>query len=73
MIMTFLRLSLIAICAAASTVLAASLPRQYAGPTVTLDKGEFIGTTANGINEFLGIPFAQPPSVIDSVHRSVPP
>ncbi|KAN0139660.1 Alpha/Beta hydrolase fold [Lactarius tabidus] len=59
--MTFLRLSLIAICAAASTVLAASLPRQYAGPTVTLDKGEFIGTTANGINEFLGIPFAQPP------------
>ncbi|KAH9970754.1 Alpha/Beta hydrolase protein [Lactifluus volemus] len=30
-------------------------------PTVTLDNGAFIGTTSDGINKFLGIPFAQPP------------
>jgi len=61
--MAFLRASLIAICAATATVLAA--PTIYATPPiVTLDKGKFIGTTADGVNKFLGIPFAKPPSVV---------
>ncbi|KAN0124160.1 Alpha/Beta hydrolase fold, partial [Lactarius tabidus] len=30
-------------------------------PIVTLDRGTFIGTAANGTNRFLGIPFAHPP------------
>ncbi|KAF8261988.1 carotenoid ester lipase precursor [Lactarius quietus] len=59
--MPFLRVSFLAICATASTVLATPPPIPSASPIVTLDKGEFIGTTANGINKFLGIPFAQPP------------
>jgi hypothetical protein len=63
--MVFLRvtLSLVAICAAAAPVLAT---KRYTRPVVTLDQGDFIGKTANGTNQFLGIPFAQPPSVIDS-------
>ncbi|KAN0142053.1 Alpha/Beta hydrolase fold [Lactarius tabidus] len=57
--MASLWVSLLAFCAAASTVLAISpLP---SGPTVTLDQGTFIGTTTNGTNQFRGIPFAQPP------------
>jgi carboxylesterase type B len=58
--MAFLRALLIIICAANATVLAA-LTTHTAGPIVTLDRGLFIGTTANGTNKFLGIPFAQPP------------
>ena len=62
--MTFLRAAVIAICAATATVSAA--PTTYTTPPiVTLDEGTFVGTFANGVNEFLGIPFAQPPSVID--------
>src|SRR6266702_6721023 len=62
--MAFLRASLVAICAATATVLAA--PTIYAiHPIVTIDKGKFIGTTADGVNKFLGIPFAKPPSVVD--------
>ncbi|KAH9970751.1 Alpha/Beta hydrolase protein [Lactifluus volemus] len=34
---------------------------EIASPTVTLDCGVFIGTTSDGINKFLGIPYAQPP------------
>ncbi|KAH8983925.1 carotenoid ester lipase precursor [Lactarius akahatsu] len=60
--MASLRVSLFAICAAAATVLAAT-PSTYtgSGPIVTLDRGTFVGTTAGGINKFLGIPFAKPP------------
>ncbi len=61
-VMAFLRASIVVICAATATVLAA--PTIYATPIVTLDKGEFIGTTADGVNNFLGIPFAKPPSVV---------
>jgi acetylcholinesterase len=61
--MASLWVSLLAFCAAASTVLATSPPPN--GPTVTLDQGTFIGTTANGTNQFRGIPYAQPPSVVD--------
>jgi hypothetical protein len=62
--MVFLRALLVAIWAATSTVSAA--PSAYANyPIVTLDSGTFIGTTANGTNRFLGIPFAQPPCVVD--------
>ena len=66
-------LSLVAICAAAAPVLATSPPKRYTSPVVTLDQGGFIGKTANGINQFLGIPFAQPPSVVDSGSYLCPP
>ena len=33
-------------------------------PTVTLDQGTFQGATNSQVNKFLGIPFAQPPSVL---------
>ncbi|KAF8272602.1 Alpha/Beta hydrolase protein [Lactarius quietus] len=58
--MAFLRGLLVAVCAATTTVLAdPAVPAT--SPTITLDKGKFIGTTINGTNRFLGIPFAQPP------------
>ncbi|KAH8982158.1 carotenoid ester lipase precursor [Lactarius hatsudake] len=58
--MVFLRASLLVICAATATILAT--PTTHATcPIVTLDKGTFIGTTANDVNKFLGIPFAKPP------------
>ena len=61
--MAFLRGLLITTCAATATVLAA--PTIHATtPIVTLDEGKFIGTTANGTDSFLGIPFAQPPCVV---------
>ncbi|KAI9454449.1 carotenoid ester lipase precursor [Lactarius psammicola] len=55
--MAFLRASLIIICAATAivTVLADTTI------TVTLDQGTFIGTTADSLNKFLGIPYAKPP------------
>jgi hypothetical protein len=64
--MTFLRAKLFTLCTATAIVLAAPSPTTYATPPiVTLDKGTFIGTSNNGVNAFLGIPFAQPPSVVD--------
>ncbi|KAH9970732.1 carotenoid ester lipase precursor [Lactifluus volemus] len=56
--MASLKSSLLALCAVMPLVLA---NLEVASPTVTLDSGSFIGTTSNGINSFLGIPFAQPP------------
>ena len=70
--MVFLRVSLFAIYAAAATVLAAYTPTPPTAPSVTLDRGLFTGTTANGTNKFLGIPFAQLPSVIDIDFGSAP-
>ncbi|KAH9175637.1 Alpha/Beta hydrolase protein [Lactarius sanguifluus] len=59
--MAFLRELVVFICAATATVLAApAIPATC--PIVTLDRGTFTGTTADGVNRFLGIPFAQPPS-----------
>ncbi|KAI0298090.1 Alpha/Beta hydrolase protein [Multifurca ochricompacta] len=58
--MGLLQASLIIICTVITTVLAApAMPAT--NPTVTLDNGIFTGTTSNGVNKFLGIPFAQPP------------
>ncbi|KAF8259500.1 carotenoid ester lipase precursor [Lactarius quietus] len=58
--MAFLRASLVVLCAGAVPVFAA--PTIYATPPiVTLDQGTFIGTSADGVNRFLSIPFAQPP------------
>ncbi|KAF8264081.1 alpha beta-hydrolase [Lactarius quietus] len=59
--MTLLRASFVAICTMAITVLATSPQIVPTSPVVTLDRGEFTGTTANGISKFLGIPFAKPP------------
>ncbi|KAH8985170.1 alpha beta-hydrolase [Lactarius akahatsu] len=68
--MVFLRALLIAICAATATVSAS--PTTYATlPIVTLDRGKFIGTAADGVNKFLGVPFAKPPSVVDVKSVSV--
>ncbi|KAF8264823.1 Alpha/Beta hydrolase protein, partial [Lactarius quietus] len=50
---------------ASATVLISRTTHGVSCPTVTLDRGTFIGTTANGTNMFLGIPFAHPPSVLD--------
>ena len=68
--MVFFRALLVPVWVATATVLASPLT-DSTYPIVTLDKGTFIGTTANGTNRFLGIPFAQPPSVVDfgSAHR----
>jgi hypothetical protein len=65
-IMVSPRVLLVVICAATFTVFA--VPSNHATyPIVTLDKGTFMGKTANGTNMFLGIPFAQPPYVVDFV------
>jgi hypothetical protein len=70
--MAFLRSLLVAVWIATATVLAS--PSTHAPyPIVTLDKGTFIGTTANGTNKFLGIPFAHPPSVVDFSLAHRPP
>ncbi|KAH9020058.1 carotenoid ester lipase precursor [Lactarius hengduanensis] len=54
-----LRASLIIICTATATVSATIIDATC--PIVTLDMGTFVGTTADGLNKFLGIPFARPP------------
>ncbi|KAH9970733.1 carotenoid ester lipase precursor [Lactifluus volemus] len=56
--MASLKSSFLTLCAVMPMVLA---NLEVASPTVTLDSGSFTGTTSNGINNFLGIPFAQPP------------
>ena len=71
--MASLRVLLVAICAAAATVFAAYTPTPPTAPTITLDKGLFTGATANGINKFLGIPFAKPPSVVNFGSAVCPP
>ncbi|KAH9060191.1 carotenoid ester lipase precursor [Lactarius vividus] len=58
--MVFLQASLLIICAATAIVLA-PFATHTTGPTVTLDRGKFLGTTTGGVNKFLGIPFAKPP------------
>ena len=61
--MTFLWAKLFALGVATATVLAS--PTSNDTPSiVTLDKGTFIGTSNDGVNMFLGIPFAQPPLVV---------
>ena len=62
--MVFLRELLVVVWVATATVLA-SPSTHTTCPIVTLDRGTFFGTTANGTNRFLGIPFAHPPSVLD--------
>ena len=62
-IMAFFRGFLVTVCAATATVLATPTIRTP-NPAITLDRGTFIGIAANGVNEFRGIPFAQPPFVV---------
>ena len=70
--MELLRGFLVAICTAMATVLGAPTIRAT-GPIVTLDEGTFIGTTASGVDMFLGIPFARPPFVVDIDLTLCPP
>ncbi|KAH9030331.1 carotenoid ester lipase precursor [Lactarius pseudohatsudake] len=58
--MVFLQALLLTICVAIAIFLA-PITKHTTRPIVTLDKGEFSGTTAGGVNKFLGIPFAKPP------------
>ena len=53
-----MKFSAVASLVSLSAVLAAPAP---AGPVVTLTQGKYTGVSANGINSFLGLPFAQPP------------
>jgi hypothetical protein len=68
--MVFLQALLVSVWVATTTVFASPVTDSTC-PVVKLDRGTFIGTTANGTNSFLGIPFAHPPSVLDfgSAHR----
>jgi hypothetical protein len=68
--MVFPRALLVSVWVVTTTVFASPLT-DSTYPIVTLDRGTFIGTTANGTNSFLGIPFAHPPSVLyfGSAHR----
>ena len=66
-IMSFFRVLLVALYASAATDLATSPPVPPTTPIVTLDQGKFIGTTVGSVNKYLGIPYAQPPSVVDFV------
>ena len=69
--MTFLWAKLVALGIATATVLAS--PTSYTTPpVVTLDKGTFIGTSNGSVNSFLGIPFAQPPLVVDVISALCP-
>ncbi|KAH8977833.1 carotenoid ester lipase precursor [Lactarius akahatsu] len=49
------------ICTATATFLGYLDCHNATCPIVTLDMGTFVGTTADGLNKFLGIPFARPP------------
>lgn len=55
-----LTLGLVAIALQAYVVLAS--PRRRAAPTVTLDSAVVTGVASGSVDEFLGIPFAQPPT-----------
>ena len=39
--------------------------RAVAEPTVTLDNGTFTGTASGNVSRFLGVPYAQPPWVLN--------
>lgn len=51
----------LAILAAAAAAMGVSLTARAADPRVTVAQGVLVGTTDNGVNAFLGVPFAAPP------------
>lgn len=53
-----MKLSLVA---AVTSLLAVNAAPAPTGPVVVLNQGKYTGISANGINSFLGLPFAQPP------------
>lgn len=55
-------LQLLAPLLSAAAVLAAPIEERAAAPTVTIQNGTVIGSSASGIDSFKGIPFAQPPT-----------
>jgi len=57
-----LKLGAAIVCAAVlGSVLAASADNESRPPVARTESGLVIGLTSNGINEFLGIPYAAPP------------
>ncbi|PNS20017.1 Secreted lipase [Sphaceloma murrayae] len=51
----------LSLLALAATAVAAPLDGRQTGPSVKVANGTIVGTTANGIDSFRGIPFAEPP------------
>ncbi len=51
----------LAILAAAAAAMGVGLTARAADPRVTVAQGVLVGTTDNGVNAFLGVPFAAPP------------
>ncbi|KAF2223384.1 putative extracellular lipase [Elsinoe ampelina] len=51
----------LSLLAFATAITAAPLDERQAGPSVRVANGTIVGTTANGIDSFRGIPFAEPP------------
>jgi acetylcholinesterase len=49
---------------ALSALLVAGSPAARAPPSISLNGGTFVGTSGNGVQKFLGIPYAQPPCVL---------
>ncbi|KAM0749265.1 alpha/beta-hydrolase [Meredithblackwellia eburnea MCA 4105] len=56
-----MRSSFATILVAATLASSTPLPKRASAPTVTLDYGTFVGFNEAGVNNFLGVPYAQPP------------
>ena len=59
--MLFSALVLLATFLQVGTHVGAAVTRRDGGPIVSLDYATFEGASADGIDNFLGIPYAQPP------------
>lgn len=46
----------------AAAAIAAPIEERAAGPSVTIQNGTVVGSSASGVDSFKGIPFAQPPT-----------
>jgi para-nitrobenzyl esterase len=60
-VVSFVALGTIFAVLAGSVSIVAARQAPSPKPTASIESGRVIGTTANGINEFLGIPYALPP------------
>ena len=63
MTLTCTAVALAVLCAATVAVTLPNQPAAISQPTVTLDHATIIGKANGTVNQFLGLPFAQPPYV----------